>query len=135
MAEWIEPITDRDAGARMTNRDYMRICNNINYLYDAVSKPHTPLSTEWGFDVVTLAQFENILSQLETIKDAIIVSTDWQPSVLQTYENINSIEALILALYTKINAENLQYIAMSYSGDGIYASNVPYNYARPNRRN
>lgn len=137
---WIEPVTNRIAGARMTYIDMNRITGNLAYLTEDLTDygkygGQTIAKTEWiRNDYVTRPDWENILDVLEDVRITLGMMESDDPSnpfpvadFSTGYENINNVEELTLLAYEKWEAMKQQGAANKYvdtevwTGDGFYA--------------
>lgn len=123
---WITPVTDRINGARMTVTDMNRICGNIDYLtteltaHSLYSGPTLSKTTYTYNDYVTLAEWTEIIRVLSTLVAQTAVETE-QADMSTTYQNMNAVESMTLAVYDLYQMLLSQTNANYYAGDDIYA--------------
>ena len=131
---WTEPVTSRSSGSeRMTYQDMNRITGNLAWLYVqcgeygiAVSGPIISKTNWIQNDIITVAGWEEILTCLGNICDAIQYTKPTEPDNAMIYTNINNVEQIeldcfgILASYEAIPNMN------HYVGDRL---GTAYRYA------
>lgn len=122
---WIEPVTDRtDGSARMTYVDMNRIVGNINYIRELArtsgrTVPGSDISkTSWiRDDIITVAQWAEILDALITVANAVGYSYETEPDASMYYININNIENMTFAVYTILMSSSDNERLNHYIGD------------------
>lgn len=135
---WTEPVTSRSSGSeRMTYQDMNRITVNLAWLYAQCGEIGIMVSgsiiskTNWiQNDIITVAEWEEILTCLGNICDAIQYTKQTEPSNSMFYTNINNVEQIeldcygVLASYENIPNMN-HYVgdkwgtAYRYAGDAM----------------
>lgn len=104
---WITPVTNRTNGsARMTHLDMNRITGNINFLYDYLTELGFTISgpkvskDSWTYnDIISKTFWESMLTVLSNVCAAISYTPGTSPTNAMTYQNINIIESISLAVY------------------------------------
>lgn len=104
---WIEPVTNRSSGTdRMTYEDMNRITVNLAWLYAQCGEMGISVSgsiiskTNWiQNDIITIAEWSEILTCLDNVCDAIQFSKQTEPNNAMTYTNINNVERIELDCY------------------------------------
>ncbi len=136
---WIEPVTNRITGARMTYIDMNRITGNLDYLTADLSDfgkyaGRTIAKTEWiRNDYVTRPDWKNILDVLEDVRIAIgMTESDYpenpfpEANFSTGYENINNVEKLTLMAYEKWEAMKQQGAANKYVDTEVWTGGGSY---------
>lgn len=135
---WTQPVTTRSSGSeRMTYEDMNRITVNLAWLYAQcgeiqITVPGSIISkTSWiRNDIITVAEWAEILSCLTNICTALQYAKPTEPDNTMIYTNINNVEDIELNCYNIIAAyENIpnmnHYVgdkigtAYRYAGDGF----------------
>ena len=123
---WITPVTDRTSGAYMTLSDMNRIVGNIDYLttelteyglYTGASLQKTSYTHN---DYITVADWNDVLYVLERLSDQTAVEVGAQADTSTTYENMNAVESITLAIYELFQMLLAQENLNHYAGDDIY---------------
>lgn len=104
---WTEPVTTRASGSeRMTYEDMNRITVNLAWLYSQCGELGITVQgsiiskTNWiRNDIITVAQWAEILACLDNICEAIDYTKQTEPDDMMTYSNINNIEEIELDCY------------------------------------
>ena len=112
---WVTPVTNRTNGAdRMSHNDMDRITGNINYLYDALTELGFTISgskvskDSWAWnDIITKSFWESMLTVLGKVCSAISYTPGTAPTNAMTYQNINNIESILLAVFEFANDDYL----------------------------
>lgn len=113
---WITPITDRTSGlSRMQHSDMNRITGNLAWLYAECIEQGVAISgsiiskIEWtNNDIITLAEWTELLTCLTNICNAISYVPTTTPNNQMEWSNINLVETIenncyeILASYANI---------------------------------
>ena len=107
MANWITPVTDRASGsARMTYKDMNRITGNLVWLYEYLTEQGVTVSgsayskTDWTQnDIVTVAQWTELLTCLSNVCSAIGYQPETNPTDTMSYTNINNVETIELVCH------------------------------------
>lgn len=107
MATWTEPVTNRTSGsARMTYKDMNRITGNLVWLYDYLTEQGVTVEgsayskTTWTQnDIVTVAQWTELLTCLGAVCSAIGYQPEKAPTNTMSYTNINNVETIELIVH------------------------------------
>lgn len=146
MAYWTTPVTDREAGARMTYVDMNRITNNLNYLAETMHEHQMyqgryldKVSWTWN-DYVELIQWTKILGVLADVTRALGMEGSEEANYDTTYTNINIVETFTQQAYQRFNQLMSQgalgkYVDTEvYAGDNYYLGGVQDPWTSPYRR-
>lgn len=132
---WITPVTTRGSGAYMTLADMNRIVGNIEYLtteltayglYTGASLQKTSYDYNDYVSVSDWADILYVLNQLST-QTAVDAGVDADNST--TYENMNNVETITLAIYELFQMLLAQENLNHYAGDDIYSEGTNSVYA------
>ena len=125
---WITPITDRTDGARHTLTDQNRIAGNLDWLatetrsHQLYSGPSVTKSAYTYNDYITVNEWANILEVLTALISALNVTTEETATDDMTWQNMNAVESITLAVYERYQMLLRQANANNYSGDGSYSA-------------
>lgn len=128
MSNWITPVTDRNSGARHTLADQNRIVGNLDWLATETRSrqlyngPAIAKITYTHNDYMDVTYWPNLLEVLTALITALNVRTEGSASDAMTYDNMNTVESLTLAVYNKYQLLLNQANANHYSGDGSYTA-------------
>lgn len=126
---WITPITDRTDGARHTLTDQNRIAGNLDWLvtetrsHQLYSGPSVTKSAYTHNDYMDVTYWPNLLEVLTALITALNVTTEETATNDMTWQNMNAVESLTLAVYERYQMLLRQANANNYSGDGSYSAN------------
>lgn len=123
---WVTPVTDRVSGAVCTVSDMNRIAGNLDWLATELTTHQlyagaTVQKTSYTLEYVTLANWQDILSVLNAMVEALDLSIDGEADESTTYTNFNAVESITLAIYERYQLLLSQANANHYAGDDIYA--------------
>lgn len=129
MATWIEPVTNRTSGsARMTYKDMNRITGNLVWLYDYLTEQGVTVAgsayskTTWTRnDIVTVAQWTELLTCLSNVCTAVWYQPEKAPTNTMSYTNINNVETIELIVHDIRGRINHWIGDRLYSGDDFNA--------------
>lgn len=125
---WITPITDRTDGARHTLSDQNRIAGNLDWLatetrsHQLYSGPSVTKSAYTHNDYMDVTYWPNLLEVLTALITALNVTTEETATDAMTWQNMNAVESLTLAVYERYQLLLSQANANNYSGDGSYTA-------------
>lgn len=136
---WTAPVTDRtDGTARMEYGDMNRITENLAWLYEECVEQGISISgsiiskTVWvNNDIITLANWTEILTCLTNVCTAIAYSPTGTPDNQMLWSNINTVEEIemgcydILSAYERIPRLN-HYVGDKLGTNYLYAGD-PFN--------
>lgn len=130
---WVTPVTDRVSGAVCTVSDMNRIAGNLDWLANELTTHQlyagaTVQKTNYVLEYVTLANWQDILSVLNAMVDALALTIDGEADESTTYNNFNTVESITLAIYEWYQLLLSQANANHYAGDDIYTQgdNSPF---------
>ena len=119
---WQTPKTDWVETDYCTYADMNRIAGNINYLLDA-----STLKDDYTQDdKVTLAEWNGILTALDTLAEVSKYASEDIPNASTTALNFNVVESFTLGLKEWIDLINRQDAANVYLGDELYLGDNQY---------
>lgn len=118
---WTTPYTSWSETDRCTYDDMNRIAGNVNEICGTSLKADYTQN-----DVVTLAEWNAILSALDTLAATYEYTPDDEPDTSVTASNFNAVESYTLGLKEWIDLINAQAAARSYVGDPIYSNDNQY---------
>lgn len=118
---WQEPFTSWAETDRCTYADMNRIAGNVNEICGTSLKEDYTQN-----DVVTLTEWEAILSALDTLAATYEYIPEDEPDTSVTASNFNAVESFTLGLKEWIDLINAQAAARSYVGDPIYSNDNQY---------
>ena len=125
---WITPITDRTDGARHTLTDQNRIAGNLDWLTTETSARQLysgPSVTKTAYtynDYMDVTYWPNLLEVLTALITALNVTAEETATDAMTWQNMNAVESLTLAVYERYQMLLRQANANNYSGDGNYSA-------------
>ena len=125
---WITPITDRTDGARHTLTDQNRIAGNLDWLVTELSahelySGRTVDKVVYTYnDYMDVTYWPNLLEVLTALITALNVTTEETATNDMTWQNMNAVESLTLAVYERYQMLLRQASANNYSGDGSYSA-------------
>ena len=129
---WIQPKTDWVQSDHVTHEDLNRIFGNINHLAGSSLKADYTQD-----DFLTSANWNALISRLRTLELATRVVTEaveTRPGALpgtdMTSATFNAAEIYMQALYERLGYMFNQQKAVCYTGDPVYASEVPDTFSR-----
>ena len=123
---WITPYTDWTSSDRVLPADMNRIAGNLNYL-----DPASTLKDDYtSNDMVTAAQWSNILDEINKLSLFTGTFFDVMPDGEITASNFNAVESITQSFYDRIEFMLRQNVAQGYANDPIYASAIPDQYVR-----
>lgn len=123
---WITPITDRTDGARHTLADQNRIAGNLDWLatetrsHQLYSGPSVTKSAYVYNDYIAVDEWANLLEVLTALQSALNIEATETATDDMTWQNMNAVESLTLAVYERYQMLLRQANANNYSGDGSY---------------
>ena len=123
---WITPVTDRTDGARHTLTDQNRIAGNLDWLatetrtHQLYSGPSVTKSAYTHNDYITVNEWANLLEVLTALQSALNIEAAETATNDMTWQNMNAVESLTLAVYEKYQLLLKQANINHYSGDGSY---------------
>ena len=123
---WITPITDRTDGARHTLTDQNRIAGNLDWLatetrsHQLYSGPSVTKSAYTYNDYIAVNEWANLLEVLTALQSALNIEAAETATNDMTWQNMNAVESLTLAVYGRYQMLLRQANANNYSGDGSY---------------
>ena len=131
---WAEPNTTRSSGSeRMTYEDMNRITTNLAWLYAQCGEMGISVSgsviskTSWVLnDIITVAEWAEILICLDNICDAIQFTKQVEPDNAMVYTNINNVEQIELDCYNVLASYEYIPNMNHYVGDKLTSA---YRYA------
>lgn len=130
---WVTPITDRASGAVCTVTDMNRIAGNLDWLATELTAHQlytgaTVQKTSYALEYVTLANWQDILSVLNAMVEALDLSIEGEADESTTYTNFNTVESITLSIYEWLQLLLSQANANHYAGDDIYVQgdNSPF---------
>ena len=125
---WITPVTDRTDGARHTLTDQNRIAGNLDWLVTELSA-HELYSGRTVDKVVythndymDVTYWPNLLDVLVDLLAATSLEQSETVTNDMTWQNMNAVESLTLAVHERYQKLLDQANANHYSGDGSYAA-------------
>lgn len=118
---WITPYTSWADTDRCTYTDMNRIAGNVNYICSTSLKADYTQN-----DIVTLAEWNAIISALDTLAASYGYTPDDEPDTTTDAGNFNAVESYTLGLKNWIELINAQAAARSYVGDPIYSGESNY---------
>ena len=125
---WITPITDRTDGAQHTLTDQNRIAGNLDWLATETSARQLysgPTITKTAYvynDYIAVDEWANILEVLTALQSALNIEATETATNDMTWQNMNAVESLTLAVYERYQMLLRQANANNYSGDGSYSA-------------
>lgn len=125
---WITPVTDRTGGARHTLTDQNRIAGNLDWLatgtrsHQLYSGPSVTKSAYTYNDYIAANEWANLLEVLTALITALNVTTEETATDDMTWQNMNAVESLTLAVYEKYQLLLSQANANHYAGGGSYTA-------------
>lgn len=127
---WTNPVTDRTSGqARMTYIDMNRITQNLAWLYEecvdqgiTIAGSMVSKRTWVQNDIITLANWQNILTCLQNVCDAVSYNAPSEPDDTMIYTNINNVELIEYACYDILSAYDKVPNMNHYVGDKLGTS-------------
>lgn len=126
---WITPVTDRVNGAWHTLADQNRIAGNLDWLATETRSRQLyngPAITKTAYvynDYIAINEWANILEVLTALMNALNIEAAETATDAMTYENMNTVESLTLAVYNKYQLLLSQANANHFAGDGGYSAN------------
>ena len=123
---WITPITDRTDGARHTLTDQNRIAGNLDWLatetrsHQLYSGPSVTKTAYTYNDYIAVDDWPNLLEVLTALQSALNIEATETATNDMTWQNMNAVESLTLAVYERYQMLLRQSNANNYSGDGSY---------------
>lgn len=122
---WITPVTDRIGGEVCTATDMNRISGNIDFLATELTAHQlytgaTVQKTTYTLEYVTVDDWEDILSVLGSLTDALALENAGSADMSTTYTNFNTVESITLRIYERYEMLLSQANNNHYSGDDIY---------------
>ena len=123
---WITPITDRTDGTRHTLTDQNRIAGNLDWLatetrsHQLYSGPSVTKSAYTYNDYMDVTYWPNLLEVLTALQSALNIEATETATNDMTWQNMNTVESLTLAVYERYQMLLRQANANNYSGDGSY---------------
>lgn len=124
---WIEPVTDRTSGARHTLTDQNRIAGNLDWLatetrsHQLYSGPSVTKTAYTYNDYMDVTHWPNLLEVLTALQSALNIEATETATNDMTWQNMNAVESLTLAVYERYQLLLNQANANHYAGDGSYA--------------
>lgn len=125
---WITPVTDRTDGARHTLTDQNRIAGNLDWLatetrsHQLYSGPSVTKSAYTYNDYMDVTYWPNLLEVITALQSALNIEATETATNDMTWQNMNAVESLTLAVYEKYQLLLKQANANNYSGDGSYTA-------------
>ena len=125
---WITPVTDRTDGARHTLTDQNRIAGNLDWLatgtrsHQLYSGPSVTKSAYTHNDYMDVTYWPNLLEVLTALQSALNIEATETATNDMTWQNMNAVESLTLAVYERYQMLLRQANANNYSGDGSYSA-------------
>ena len=125
---WITPITDRTDGARHTLTDQNRIAGNLDWLatetrsHQLYSGPSVTKTAYTHNDYMDVTYWPNLLEVLTALQSALNIEATETATNDMTWQNMNTVESLTLAVYEKYQLLLSQANANHYAGDGSYTA-------------
>lgn len=125
---WIEPVTDRTSGARHTLTDQNRIAGNLDWLatetrsHQLYSGPSVTKNAYTYNDYMDVTHWPNLLEVLTALQSALNIEATETATNDMTWQNMNAVESLTLAVYERYQMLLRQANANNYSGDGSYTA-------------
>ena len=125
---WITPVTDRTDGARHTLTDQNRIAGNLDWLatetrsHQLYSGPSVTKSAYTYNDYMDVTYWPNLLEVLTALQSALNIEATETATDDMTWQNMNVVESLTLAVYERYQLLLSQANANNYSGDGSYSA-------------
>lgn len=125
---WITPITDRTDGAQHTLTDQNRIAGNLDWLatetrsHQLYSGPSVTKSAYTYNDYMDVTYWPNLLEVLTALQSALNIEATETATNDMTWQNMNTVESLTLAVYERYQMLLRQANANNYSGDGSYTA-------------
>lgn len=126
MSTWQTPVTDRTSGATHTLQDQNRIAGNLDYLatqltaWQLYSGATVQKTTYIYNDYISEDDWTDILGVLDSILSSLALDGAGSANDSMTYENMNTVEALTLRIYERLQLLLSQANANHYAGDSIY---------------
>lgn len=123
---WITPVTDRTDGAWHTLTDQNRIAGNLDWLatetrsHQLYSGPSVTKSAYTYNDYISVTDWSNLLEVLTALQSALNIEATETATNDMTWQNMNAVESLTLAVYEQYQMLLRQANANNYSGDGSY---------------
>lgn len=123
---WITPITDRTDGAWHTLSDQNRIAGNLDWLatetrsHQLYSGPSVTKAAYTYNDYIAANEWTNLLEVLTALQSALNIEATETATNDMTWQNMNAVESLTLAVYDRYQILLRQANANNYSGDGSY---------------
>ena len=125
---WITPITDRTDGARHTLTDQNRIAGNLDWLVTELSahelySGQTVDKVVYTYnDYIAVNDWSNLLEVLVDLLTATSLEQSETVTDDMTWQNMNAVESLTLAVYERYQKLLAQANANHYAGDGSYTA-------------
>lgn len=125
---WITPITDRTDGTRHTLTDQNRIAGNLDWLVTELSahelyNGRTVDKVVYTYnDYISVNNWSNLLAVLVDLLTATSLEQSETVTNDMTWQNMNAVESLTLAVYEKYQLLLKQANINHYSGDGSYTA-------------
>ena len=125
---WITPVTDRTDGARHTLTDQNRIAGNLDWLatetrsHQLYSGPSVTKSAYTYNDYMDVTHWPNLLEVLTALQSALNIEATETATNDMTWQNMNAVESLTLAVYGRYQLLLKQANINHYSGDGSYTA-------------
>lgn len=125
---WITPITDRTDGARHTLTDQNRIAGNLDWLatetrsHQLYSGPSVTKAAYTHNDYMDVTYWPNLLEVLTALQSALNIEATETATDDMTWQNMNAVESLTLAVYERYQKLLAQANANHYAGDGSYTA-------------
>ena len=133
---WTTPVTDRESGAICTATDLDRITGNIDWLATELTAAQlysggTVSKTSWtANDYVDVTTWAEILTALQDMTDALLITTAGEADNSQTFENYNLVEDITLQIYHRYQFLLSQANLNKYAGQqDLYTRTVPPAYS------
>lgn len=123
---WIEPVTNRTDGARHTLTDQNRIAGNLDWLatetrsHQLYSGPSVTKTAYTYNDYMDVTYWPNLLEVLTALQSALNIEAAETATNDMTWQNMNTVESLTLAVYERYQMLLRQANANNYAGDGSY---------------
>ena len=123
---WIEPVTDRTDGARHTLSDQNRIAGNLDWLatetrsHQLYSGPSVTKTAYTYNDYMDVTYWPNLLEVLTALQSALNIEATETATDDMTWQNMNAVESLTLAVYERYQLLLKQANINHYAGDGSY---------------
>ena len=125
---WITPVTDRVNGAWHTLTDQNRIAGNLDWLvtelsaHELYSGHSVDKAVYTHNDYMDVTHWPNLLAVLSDLITATSLEQAETATNDMTWQNMNAVESLTLAVYEKYQLLLSQANANHYAGDGSYTT-------------